>query len=132
MKRPPPGTIIQIELPNGRYAYARLYEDATVAVYRETSDAKGAPPRARDFRFFAGVADRVFASSKVRVVGSDPFDAEEDPWPPPMRIRDPISGEFRIYHRGQTRVSSADETRGLERAAVWELDGLIERLIALG
>ncbi|MFC8597339.1 Imm26 family immunity protein [Isoptericola sp. NPDC057191] len=39
---PEPGTVIQIALPDGRYAYGRVLRDASVAFYRQGLTALGA------------------------------------------------------------------------------------------
>ena len=129
-RRPSPGTVIEIALPNGRYAYARTYKDASVAVYRTTSDQAGNPPvGSRDFRFVVGLHDAAFRTPIVRVVGRDEFDPQEDDWPPPASIRDPISGSYSIYHHGEINPSTASEAVDLEPAAVWSIEHVVERIV---
>ena len=54
--RPKPGTVVQIPLPDGKYAYGRVYDDAGLGVYRQVSDLPGRPPiGSRDFQFIVGV-----------------------------------------------------------------------------
>jgi hypothetical protein len=121
------GDVIEVPMPRGRFAYGRLYRDAQVAFYRARTTEPGTPPiGSRDFDFVVGVSDG--ALKEVRVVGFDPFDTGESDWPPPMSIRDPISGGYSIYHRGEVRPSTVSEASGLERAAVWDLVQLQARL----
>jgi len=65
-------------------------------------------------------------------VGHDPAQGPEDDWPPPNSVRDPISGAMRIYHHGHMRPAAPGEAEGLERAAVWDLHHLIDRLMGTG
>lgn len=88
----------------------------------------GQPPvGSRDFAFCVGVyRDLVLRWERV---GLDPLsDDEDDGWPPPTAVQDPISGAFRIYQRGEMRSATADEAAGLEAAAVWDEQHLLPRL----
>ena len=121
------GDVIQLKLPSGRYAYGRVYRDASVAFYRLQTDEPAEPPvGSRDFAFVVGVHDSVM--SRVVVVAVDPFLPGEDEWPPPFSIRDPISGGWSLYHHGEIRRSTPEVAQHMEPAAVWEIDDLIERL----
>jgi hypothetical protein len=129
-RRPTPGAVIEIALPNGRYAYARTYRDASVAVYQTTSDEAGNPPvGSRDFRFLVGLDDTAFRATIVRIVGRDEFGPREDDWPPPASIRDPISGAYSIYHHGEIKPSSPLDAADLEPAAAWSIEQVIERIM---
>ncbi len=127
-RRPSPGSVIQVPLPDGRFAYARVYRDATVCFYRYATRLPGEPPLGlRDFAFCVGVYDDVVASWEV--VGVDSFSPDEDNgWPPASGVKDPISGSWRIYHRGAMRAATEDEARDLEPAAVWDEHHLLPRL----
>jgi len=131
-RKPPLGDVIQFVLPSGCYAYGRVLRDASVAFYTETTTEPGLPPiGSRNYQFVVGVHDDVFNSESVAVVGHDPSQAPEDDWPPPYCVRDPISGEMKIYHHGMLRAATPRECEGLEPAAVWELHHLIDRLMGL-
>ena len=96
--KPKVGDVIQLTLPNDRYAYGRVLQDASVAFYGETTAEPGLPPiGSRDYQFVVGVYDDVLTSEGVSVAGHDPSQATEDDWPPPNSIRDPISGAMSIY-----------------------------------
>jgi hypothetical protein len=127
-RRPSPGPVIQVPLPDGRYAYGRVYRDATVCFYRCATRLPGEPPLGlRDFAFCVGVYDDVIASWEV--VGVDGFSPDEDNgWPPASGVKDPISGSWQIYHRGAMRAAGEDEARDLEPAAVWDERHLLPRL----
>jgi len=127
-RRPKLGDVVQIALPHGECAYARVYRDATIGVYQVRSSVAGLPPLgSRDFAFFVGIYDD--ALKRCPVVGRDPFGEGESTWPPPRCIKDSITGYFRIYFQGAMRPATAEECAGLEPAAVWELDHVVDRLL---
>jgi hypothetical protein len=131
-RRPGPGTVIEIALPDGRYAYGRVYRDAALAIYRQTSDEPGLPPiGSRDFRFVVGVYDDAFRSPLVRVVGRDDFGQTEDGWPPTASVRDPITGAYRTYDHGAMRPASAAEASHIEPAAVWAIEHIVARIVSV-
>jgi hypothetical protein len=123
------GTVLQVPLPDGTYAYGRVLRDASVAFYRTaTEEREHAPIGSRDFAFCVGVYRDVVLRWKR--VGLDPFtDDEDDGWPPPHAIRDPLSSGWRIYHRGTMRAATEDEAAGLEPAAVWDEQHVLPRLM---
>ena len=127
MPSPGVGAVVEVPLPRGRYAYGRVYRDASVGFYQHRTTVPDAPPiGSRDFAFFVGVEDGAF--KQMRLVGEDPFQPGEDDWPPPCFIRDAITGRYSIYHRGAITPSTVDEAAHLERAAVWGFSHLVERL----
>ncbi len=128
-KRPNVGDIVQAALPNGEYAYGRVLRDAAVAFYRARSKAPGQPPiGSRDFQFVVSVYDD--ALSKWPVVGSDPSRSSDEDWPPPASVTDAITKRLKyIYERGEMRpVKSGEDAVGLEPAAVWEHQEVVDRL----
>lgn len=131
MSHPAPevGDVIQLALPNGRYACGRVLRDASVAFYRKTTAQPSLPPTgSRDYQFVVGVYADVLRSEDVPIVGHDPSQAAEDDWPPPYCVRDPVSGTMKIYHHGRMRAATMEECEGLESAAVWDFRHLIDRL----
>jgi hypothetical protein len=131
-RKPKTGEIIQLKLPNDCYAYGRVLRDASVAFYREMSSDPGDPPIGeRDYQFVVGVYEDVLRSDEVPIVGRDPSTTTEDEWPPAFSVRDPISGDMKIYHHGVMRTAAVDECSGLEPAAVWDLHHLIDRLMGI-
>jgi Immunity protein 26 len=124
------GDVIQIRLPNNKYAYGRIYNDAGIGIYKQVTDDPGKPPvGSDDFLFNVGIYKDVLVSGEHPVVGRDDFESEEAKWPPPHFIKDQISGEYRIYHRGIMRKASATECAGLEEAAVWDIHHIIDRIM---
>ena len=129
---PVPGAVIQTELPNGRFAYRRVYRDTNLAIYDHTTDEPGRPPiGSRDFRFIVDIHEPLFDSPLVKVFDRDDFGCLEEAWPPPARVRDVMNGTYSIYEYGKRRPSSADEAAQLEPAAVWTLKHVLAGIMAL-
>lgn len=130
-RKPKVGDIVQFSLPDGRYAYARVLHGATAAFYSTTTDEPGKPPIGeRTYQFIVGVYDEVYRSPSVTRVGYDPGIDEDDDWGPPAVITDPINGRKQIYDRGVIRdPRPGEQTEGLETAAVWALNHLVDRLM---
>lgn len=129
-RRPPVGSVVEIPLPTGEFAYGRVLSDASLAIYRSRMRGRGELPiGSRDFEFVVGVYDDVLRDGKWPVVGDDPSRDEADDWPPPYVIRDAISGGVQLYHRGIRRPASEAEAPGLEPAAVWDRGHIVERLV---
>lgn len=129
-KRPSVGDVVQIDLPNGTYAYGRVLRDASVAFYRQrTSEPQNPPIGSRDYEFTVGVYDDDLRSDRMHVVGYDPSIDLDDEWPPPFSVRDPVTGRVRLYARGQMRSATEEECQGLERAAGWAHHHLVDRLM---
>jgi hypothetical protein len=122
------GDVVQIHLPNGRYAYARVLRDASIAVYATTTEEPEQPPLGdRDFAVTVGIYDALLR--KWPTVGHDAPKSPDEEWPPPSRVVDPISGETSVYERGEVRAPLPCEPVDFyERAAVYDWDALIQRL----
>lgn len=124
-----PGDVCELPLGDGRYAYGRVLRDASIAVYCTTSESPGAAPIGeRRFLFTVGVYSDVPGRASFPVVGHDPFESDEESWPPPHKVVDPINGSIRIYLHGEMRpATDAAEAAKLEKAAVWDLHHLVGR-----
>ena len=95
-RKPKVGDVLQFKLPDGTYAYRRVLRDACLAFYRHRTSESARPPIGeRDFEFIVGVYDDVVRSHPV--VGHDPSANDDEDWPPPQGITDPIDGSRRIY-----------------------------------
>lgn len=124
--------MIQLSLPNGKYAYGRTLRDAGVSLYAEMSAVPGRPPiGSRDYLFTVGVYNDQVNTPEFPVVGHDPSLDEDDEWPPPSAIKDILTGKYRIYYKGLMRPSAGYEHEGLEIAAVWDMKQITERLMVM-
>lgn len=129
-RSPKVGAIIEMTLPDGRFAYGRVLRDGAVGFYRGIGSESQPPPiGSRDYQFVVGVYDDVLRSDKCLVIGEDPSSNEEEDWPPPQRIQDPISKRFSIYHKGAIRDATEAEASHLEPAAAWDYHHLVDRLL---
>ena len=128
--RPKIGDVFQITLPNSKYAYGRVYKDASIGIYKYLSDEPNSPPiGSRDFLFIVGMYNDLLKTGELPIIGQDKFTSEESAWPPPTFIKDPISGAYSIYYQGLIRDAKVGEWIALECAAVWDLNHIIERIL---
>jgi hypothetical protein len=127
------GDVLAIPLPDGRFAFCRVLKDAAIGVYDDLAATKDAPPPLdTNYSFVVGVYRDVLTSGEWPRVLREPFAHEEDAWPPPFVVRDVISGDVSIYHKGIMRPASAEECQGLEPAAVWEKEHILDRITRPG
>jgi hypothetical protein len=127
------GDVFEIALPNGQFAYGRVYKEASVGIYRKTTPESGHPPiGSNDFAFIVGMYRDVLESGKVKIVGHDPFPSDDAAWAPPRYIYDIIAEGYDIYHHGKSRPAKGEEWKGLEQAAVWDYDDIVKRILAGG
>lgn len=125
------GDIFEIPLPDGRFAYGRVFRDAAVGIYRNIFNCAQTPPIESSFAFTVGLYDDILKSGRWRIVGHEPFESEEAEWPPPSFIKDVISGEYSLYHKGVIRPSTEHECKGLEETAVWDEHHVTDRIIGI-
>lgn len=118
---------MEIALPSGRYAYGRVLKDAAIAVYDAVSPIPGQPPvGSRDYQFVVGIYED--ALKRLPVVAHDASTNPADEWPPPSSVTDVVTGEKSVYHHGEMRPAAPSEADGLEPAAVWEVDHIVDRI----
>ena len=85
------GDVLEIPLPNGKFAYGRVYDDAGVGIYEEISDTPGNPPiGSRKFMFNVGIYEDVLTTGEWEIVGERSFLRR--------RIDFPASGVCQGYH----------------------------------
>jgi len=123
------GDIFQVPLPDGRFAYGKVFRDASVGIYETIFNTPASVPIKSAFVFIVGLYADVLKSGTWPIVGHEPFASADEEWPPPHFIKDVISGEYSLYHKGIIRPSSETECRGLEQAAVWDADDIIDRIL---
>jgi hypothetical protein len=123
------GDIFQVPLPDGRFAYGKVFRDASVGIYDTVFDSPVKLPIKSPFAFFVGLYKYILEDGIWPIVGHEPFASTDEEWPPPYFIRDVISGDFSLYHKGVIRPSLETECRGLEEAAAWDADDVIDRIV---
>lgn len=123
------GDVFAIPLPNGKFGFGRIYRDASIGIYNHIGIDVTDLPQKEEYQFVVGVYEDVLKSGNWELVDTRPFKNEEEEWPPPYSIKDPITGKYSIYHKGEDRISTEQECKGLEVAAVWEADHIIDRIM---
>ena len=125
-----PRDVFQIPLPDGRFAYGRVYDDASIGIYSTTTDEPLHPPiGSRSYLFFVGLYSDILEKGFWQIIGHDAFAPDESSWPPPYFVRDIISGDYQIYHRGEMRPAKPEEVEGLEEAAVYDSQHIVQRIM---
>lgn len=134
LRKPKPGEFIQIELPNGRYAYGRALASPMVAFYDVISPA---PVGIEDLNnakvlFIIWVMNYSFKKLTWNIIGHAdlPSSLNKRVW---FGKKDSISGELTKYSswNGESteRRVTKKEFDALERAAVWGPLHVEDRLI---
>lgn len=123
------GDVYAIPLPNGKYAFGRTFRDSCIAIYKNVGNTIKEIPETEEYQFTVGVYKDILQSGQWPVVESRPFKNDDESWPPPMCTVDNISGEYSTYHKGEFKKSSKTECEGLEEAAVWEAEHIIDRIM---
>lgn len=123
------GDVYAIPLPNGKFAFGRIFKDAGIGIYKHIGESIEDVPMGEDYQFIVGVYENVLKSGNWTVVENRPFNNEEEAYPPPSCIIDNISGEYSIYYKGEIRRATKSECEGLEIAAVWADNHIIDRIM---
>ena len=132
-KRVQVGDVLAIPLDDGRFAFCRVLKDASIGVYDYVvATPETLPPLDMSYAFVVGVYTDVLTSGEWPRVLRKPIPNEESAWPPPYVVRDVISGKVSIYHQGVMRPASSEECQGLEPAAIWDKEHILERIKRLG
>ncbi len=125
-----PGRFMRIALPDGTYGYGRLREDRAISFYNFRTEEPISDLDdivAKLILFTVSVHKSVI--SKWEIIGDRPLEAH---------MKKPVVwfwqdiGDFRnckiIDSEGNTKPATPEECEGLERWAVWEGNGIEERL----
>ena len=131
-QRPKLGAILAIPLPNGTYAFGRLYSEYTLAIYKERTKNIHEIPENKEYDFFVGVYRDVICDGEWPVIDQVPFENEDDAWKkPPNYMKDIFTGEISKYERGIITPSTEEECKGLEICAVWDRTHVVDRLMGI-
>ncbi|MCG1021474.1 Imm26 family immunity protein [Sutcliffiella horikoshii] len=123
------GDVYAIPLPDGKFAFGRRFKDAGIAIYSYIGISIADIPRNEDYQFIVGVYEDILKSGEWTYIENRPFHNEEEAWPPPACLIDSITGDYSIYHRGEIKDANKEECVGLEIAAVWEGNQIIDRIM---
>lgn len=113
------GDVHQIPLPDGTYAYERLFKEGTLTIYKERSEDANTLPQKEEYSFFVAVETWVLKDGEFPRVENRPFLSEDDAWPPPRFIRDSLNGKYSLCYKREKTPSTKEECRGLEAVATW-------------
>lgn len=123
------GDIYKIPLPDGTYAFGRLFKEFTLAIYKGRYKNDLEMPETEDYEFYVGVYKDLLQDGEWEIVGSRPFEDEEEAWSPPQCIMDVISGGYEIYVKGKIFPSTEEECKDLEVASAWDRHHVVDRLM---
>lgn len=135
------GSIVSIPLPDGQFAFAKVFNDFELGVFDIVADhllPVDAVLRA-PIAFYQAATDRPIKEGSWAVLGVEAFDSDEAAWAPAkamgvipgLRIN---PGMLQITHRGQIRRASLSEVKGMEVASFCQsgeqmVEVIVDRLI---
>jgi len=123
------GDIYEIPLPDGKKAYARLFEEFTLAIYEGRYDSVDELPDDAPYFRFIGVYKPMLGDGEWPIVAHRGFEHADDAWPPPKCIVDAITLKGSLYHKGKIIPCSFEECKGLEVVAGWRRDHVVDMLM---
>ncbi len=84
-QKPTLGAIVAIPLPDGRFAFAKIFENYDLGVYDLVSDKIEPVGNVikRKTAFFQHATDSAIKSGEWPIIGEEPFPNEEAAWGPP-------------------------------------------------
>jgi hypothetical protein len=132
------GSIIAVPLPDGGFAYIKVFKDHTFGVYDIVSKnlLHITDVIRNNFSFYQSSTDVAIKSGEWPVIGAESFANEESAWCPPQAtcyVRETnewtMGGIPRVDERGQMRVATLDEVRGLDIMSVCHRPELLVKII---
>lgn len=126
------GDIVAVPMSGGRFGFAWVLAEPLMAflghVAPSTDSVSAADLRGKPVAFSVWVMNRAVTDGLWPVVAHGEV-PEQFATPPLFFKQDPLSGALSTTRGGfEERTASADEVRGLERAAVWTPKQVVERL----
>ena len=132
------GSVIAIPLPDGRFGYAKAFNEPCWGVYDLVSDGI-LPSEAvvkHPFSFFQASTDEAVNDGSWPVIGAEAFASESDAWCPPratMYVRETnewtMGGIPRVNCQGETMIATLDDVIGMDIASVCHRPDLLVKLI---
>lgn len=115
------GSIIAVPLPEGRFAFAKVFKDFDLGVYDYVADevAPLTEVLTHKIAFFQAAGDAPIKSGEWPVIGEQLFPDEESAWGPP-RASGVIPGYkidpmmLRIRHKDVARRATLEEAAGMD------------------
>ena len=126
------GDIVRIPLNDGTFGYGHVLDEPLVAFlkHRDSGEVRNFHELVeRPVAFRIWVSNKPFKDRRWPVVGHVEPDAETLR-PVPFFKQDAVSRKLAITYNGADELpATADDCRGMERAAVWEPEHVAERLL---
>jgi hypothetical protein len=115
------GLIVAIPLPDGRFAFAKLFNDLDFGVYSLLSEKIEPVEKIveHEIVFFQSATDSAVVSGEWPIVGEEPFPDEEPAWGPPKAAGTlPQTGvgppSPMMYHKGEMKSARIEDLIGLD------------------
>jgi hypothetical protein len=123
------GDVIQLSLPNGKYAYGRVGDGETIHVYSGLTDRPNSPPiGSRTFLFNRTGIVSLIKDGTLPIVGFDAWDNDE-----PGRISRCYTGAYPSFclndSLGNAKWVSAIECWGLSNCGWYDLQTFVDRIL---
>lgn len=126
------GDIYEIQLPNGKKAYGRLYKECVLAIYEKICDNDVSElPEENEYRFFVGVYKNLLQDGVWKVVANRKFASDEDAWAPPQCVVDAITKIGSLYYKGEIIPCTYEECKDLEVVSAWDRHHVIDRIMGI-
>jgi len=106
-------------LPNGKFRFGRIYRNSSTGIYKHIGIDVDNLPQNDEYQVVVGVYEDVLKSGNWHLVDNRPFKNAEEEWPPQTCVKDNLSGQYSIYHKGEFHKATEKECEGLEIASVW-------------
>jgi hypothetical protein len=125
------GSVVQVPLPDGRFGYGVVLEEPLVAFVDHHDAGRNVDVRAigtiaRAFRIWV---HKVPLSRGLWPVVGHIEPTAEDRAPVTFFKKDPLKGTFSLVVAGQATPATLEQCQGVERAAVWEAQHVVDRLV---
>lgn len=113
------GAVIAVPLPDGRFAFGKMFRDSNVGVYDFISNKIESLKEIikHKIAFFEPTTDSAIKSGEWPIVGEDPFPDNDSSWAPPKVVgvfpemqADP--SRLKISYRGAYRKADPKEAAG--------------------
>lgn len=115
------GSIVAIPLPNGQYAYAKIFNDEEFAIYNLLTFKISAVEHVKNAQiaFYQAATDSAIKNGEWPVIGEDPFPDGDSAWPPPKAYGVVVEAGIgldspKIIEKGQIRSATLEEIKGME------------------
>lgn len=123
------GNIYIIPLPNGTFAFGRLFKEYTLAIYKTISEDVSASPLNEEYSFYVGVYKDLLQDGEWKIIENRPFLSDDEAWAPPQCIIDKLSEKYSLYYKGQIIPSTKELCEGLEQVSAWDRHHVVDRIM---